>query len=367
MRRMDELALTEELIAYDTSNAGGHQALRRVRQGLARGERHRGRARSSPRAAGDDRRGRARRTRADAAAARPHRRRARAAASSSSPARRRPPLRARRLRHEGRAGRLMLAPRRPARPGARCGSALGSSRTRSPRRRTTAAATRLVESGFVGDFAITGEPTDIHVGRGRRRACWRCGSQVQRARGARRDAVAGRERDSVGDRGVPGYRVATVCTPQLRAVRPALDQPRPDPGRRRPEQGPRHLRHRRRRPLSCPSRIPTRSSPRSRGLPDTARARHLPAPAGGGRPGLPVRAGPLRGGLAAPPRAGDERRAATAPPTPSRSWRRAFRRSSSARSATATTARRVGLDQLAAQLPAGARGLRQGFPGMAAA
>ena len=34
----------------------------------------------------------------------------------------------------------------------------------------------LVDSGFLGDFAITGEPTDFRSG-SRRRACWRCGSR----------------------------------------------------------------------------------------------------------------------------------------------------------------------------------------------
>ena len=34
----------------------------------------------------------------------------------------------------------------------------------------------LVGTGFIGDFAITGEPTNLQVGC-RRRACWRCGSR----------------------------------------------------------------------------------------------------------------------------------------------------------------------------------------------
>ena len=87
----------------------------------------------------------------------------------------------------------------------------------------------LVDSGFIGDFAITGEPTDLHIGveakgvlalrlRGRRRGR------------PRRHALARRQRRAQGDRRFPQYRVATVCAAQLGAVRPPLDQPRPDLG-----------------------------------------------------------------------------------------------------------------------------------------
>ena len=46
----------------------------------------------------------------------------------------------------------------------RAGRARRSCRTRSPRRRSTAAREFLIQNGFTGDFAITGEPTDLHVG-----------------------------------------------------------------------------------------------------------------------------------------------------------------------------------------------------------
>src|SRR6266480_3569297 len=69
----------------------------------------------------------------------------------------------------------------------------------------------LVASGFIGDFAITGEPTNLQVG-------------VQ-AKGVLAMRLE-----------VQGRRVATVCTPQLRPVRPALHQSRSDHGWRRPEQ-----------------------------------------------------------------------------------------------------------------------------------
>ena len=67
--------------------------------------------------------------------------------------------------------------------------------------------------------------------------------------GPRRHALAGRQRRPQRDRRFPQYRVATVCPAQLGAVRPPLDQPRPDLGRRRAEQGARPMRDRRRHPL----------------------------------------------------------------------------------------------------------------------
>ena len=89
---------------------------------------------------------------------------------------------------------MLLALARPARPATGCGCGSGSSPTRSPRRRPSAAATTWSTSGFVGDFAITGEPTDLHIGvAGQGRA-----GDAARGRGprrARRDAVAGRQRD----------------------------------------------------------------------------------------------------------------------------------------------------------------------------
>src|SRR5918996_104521 len=126
----------------------------------------------------------------------------------------------------------------------------------------------LVSSGFVGDFAITGEPTNLQVG-------------------------------------VQANRIATVCTPQLRPVRPPLHQSRSDHGRRRPEQSARQLRHRRRYPL--PARPGSRRDPRAGDEPPRhARARDLQARAGGRRGPLPVRGGAVRGRLAPSPRAGDE-------------------------------------------------------------
>ena len=116
---------------------------------------------------------------------------------------------------------------------------------------------RLVDSGFIGDFAITGEPTDLQIG--------------VEAKGvlALRLEVSGVAAHGatpwLGDNAVlrarrrfPQHRVATVCPAQLGAVRPPLDQPRPDPGRRRAQQGARPMRDRRRHPL------PARPGPRRR-------------------------------------------------------------------------------------------------------
>ena len=224
---------TEKLIGYDTSTAEGIKLCAGLHQGLAR---RRARSRPSqidcPRPAGDHGRGRARRGARRRAPARPPRRRARAARSSSRP---RVDgdrlLRPRRLRHEGRAGGDAARDRRPARRRTTSGCGSGSSPTRSPRRRPTAAATCWSTEGFLGDFAITGEPTDLHVGVAAK------GVLAMRASGrgprrARRDAVAGRERDPAG-RSTSSAAIESLpfASQQLGAVRPALDQPRPDPGR----------------------------------------------------------------------------------------------------------------------------------------
>ena len=94
--------------------------------------------------------------------------------------------------------------------------------------------------------------------------------EVERHRGPRRDAVARRQRDPEGARRLPLDRVAAVRARELGPVRPALDQPRPHPRRRRAQQGARPLRDRRRHPLSArpgPRRDPAagrRSCPTSR-------------------------------------------------------------------------------------------------------
>ena len=86
----------------------------------------------------------------------------------------------------------------------------------------------VVRGGFAGDFAITGEPTDLHVGvQAKGVLAFRL--QVLRPRGPRLDAVARRQRGLEGDRRVPANRVIALLTRVLGAVRPAVGEPRPDP------------------------------------------------------------------------------------------------------------------------------------------
>ena len=195
----------------------------------------------------------------------------------------------------------------------------------------------------------------------RRRAFWRCGSR-SRAVGARGHAVARGQRRRQGGRGIQGHRIATVCTPQLRPVRPPLDQSRSDRGRRRPEQSARYLRHRRRYPL--PARPGSRRDPGAGERP----ARHR-----GGRhlrraPAVVEPDSPFVQGLCE----------AASPHHPERvmsvgrdgaSDAVSFLARRRARGRVRPDRRRpprpggVGLDLLAAQLPAGARGLREELPG----
>ena len=55
----------------------------------------------------------------------------------------------------------------------------------------------LVDSGFIGDFAITGEPTDLHIGV-EAKGVLAMRLEVSGARRPRRDPVAGRQRDADG-------------------------------------------------------------------------------------------------------------------------------------------------------------------------
>ena len=124
----------------------------------------------------------------------------------------------------------------------------------------------LVAEGFIGDFVITGEPTDMHIGvAAEGRSCdARCEVDGRAAHGATpwlgENAIL---------KALDVFRAIEslpFASPEFRAVRPAVDQPRPHPGRRCTEQGARHLRHRRRRPLSA------RAGPRG----DPRRGRELP-------------------------------------------------------------------------------------------
>ena len=127
----------------------------------------------------------------------------------------------------------------------------------------------LVKAGLHADFALTGEPTDLHIGVQAK------GVLAVRLRGLghrrpRLDAVAGRQRDPQGPRRVPPDRDAALQPRVLGPVRPPVDQPRADRGRRRLQQGPRRLHDRRRHPLPAqpgPRRDPG-PDPRDRGRRD---------------------------------------------------------------------------------------------------
>ena len=136
---------------------------RRLRQGLARGARHPGRGARVRRPSGRARRRRARR-RAVRDLPRSRRRRAGPRRAVHAARRGRPPDRPRRLRHEGRPrGDDVRRPRRRAqRQGAR---ALHLRARRGVRRRRLPLhARRSSQEGLRADFAITGEPTDLHIG-----------------------------------------------------------------------------------------------------------------------------------------------------------------------------------------------------------
>ena len=172
----------------------------------------------------------------------------------------RPALRARRLRHEGRAGGDDARHRGAARPGRGPGAARDRRRrgVRGGRGARLRPPGRLRLPRRLRDHRRADRPA--HRGRGQGRA-------GDAARGRRGQPPTGRRRGSGDnavlqrDRRFSQDRVATVCPAQLGAVRPPLDQPGQDLGRRRAEQGARPMRDRRRHPLSArpgPRRDPRR-------------------------------------------------------------------------------------------------------------
>ena len=81
---------------------------------------------------------------------------------------------------------------------------------------------RLVASGFIGDFAITGEPTDLHIGVEAKGVL-----ALRLEVGVRRPMappLAGRQRRPERDRRFPEYRVATVRETEFGVVRPPVDK-----------------------------------------------------------------------------------------------------------------------------------------------
>ena len=123
-----------------------------------------------------------------------------------------------------------------------------------------------------------------------------------RHRGPRLDAVARRQRDPQGPRRLSPDRDAALQPRVLGPVRPAVDQPRAHRRRGRLQQGPRHLHDRRRHPL--PARPAPRRDPRPDPPDRRPRGRQDVHPrAGDRRARQPVRAGAARRGRAARRRA----------------------------------------------------------------
>ena len=203
--------------------------MRGVRQGLARGAGHRRAPGRGPGPAGDDRRGRPRRRGADRAPPRPRRRRPGASGAVPATARRRSPVRPGRLRHEGGARLPDVRDRGPS----RSGSSARATRDRARRGVGGGGGSRRRSPGKDG---LRGRLRDHRRAHGHARGGGgeggaRNADSGVRASRPRGDAVARSERDPARARGLPRDRVATFCEPKLGAVRPAVDQPRPDPGR----------------------------------------------------------------------------------------------------------------------------------------
>ena len=172
---MDERALAERLITYDTSTLDGHAERRRLREGLARGARRGGDGRHAQRAAGAGRHGRPCRGPDDRLHGHldvvPGPARAVLAARRGRPA-----LRPRRLRHEGRARGDDVRRPRPGRARSACASTSSAWPTRSPRRSSSAAPTT---SSSRATSATSRSPASrpTCTSASRPRACWRCASR----------------------------------------------------------------------------------------------------------------------------------------------------------------------------------------------
>ena len=183
----------------------------------------------------------------------------------------------------------------------------------------------LVGEGYLGDFAITGEPTDLHIGiQAKGVLAMRIEVDGTAAHGS--TPWVGRQRGAEGDRRVPPDREPAVRARVLGPLRPAVDQPRPHRRRRRDEQGAGPVRDRRGHPL--PAGPGPRGDPgRRRGAARRARGEGVPPPAGDRRRATtPTCRRSARRSRAWPsPRASSSEWAATAPRTRSRSSRPACR------------------------------------------
>ena len=256
--RMDERALTERLVTYDTSTLEGMQSAAGFVKGWLEardvevtGEMHNGRpvlaATVGPAGRAHDR------------VPRPPRRGAREPRAVQAAHRRRPPLRARRLRHEGRARGDDVRPARRGRAGRRA-------RPLPLRVRRGVGgdgrSARLHPPGPAGlhrrlrDHRRAHRPPHRRAGQGRARAAHRGRGHLR----ARLHALDRRQRGGQGDRRVPPDRVAAVRARVVRPLRPAVDQPRPHRRRRRHQPRAGLVRDRRGHPL--PARPGRRRDPR---------------------------------------------------------------------------------------------------------
>ena len=198
----------------------------------------------------------------------------------------------------------------------------------------------LVRDGLRGDFAITGEPTDLHIGVQSKGVLFMRIAVDGHGR-PRLDALARRQRGAQGRRRVPA-RSSRCRSPRVfGAVRPPVDQPRPHLRRGRRQQGARPVHDGRRRPLP-PGPGPRRDPRADRGARATSRCVRLQPRAGDGVAHQRLRARAARGGRRAVEGEALERRARRRVGRDLLPRGRASRRSSSGRSAAGTTGPRSG-------------------------
>ena len=272
---MDERALAERLITYDTSTPDGIRAAAAFVKGWLEGAEIAVEAQDfnelpvltaevGPRAWADDRH------------PRPRRRRPRPPGAVRAAHRGRPADRPRRLRHEGRPRRDHVRDARPRRRAARAREVRLRARrgVRGHRHALDRLARRAGTARRLRDHRRADQPARRRPGQGRADGSRR----RQRPRRARLDAVARRQRRAEGDRRLPSNRVAAVLAREHGAVRPPVDQPRPPDRRRRRQQGARRGDHGRRHPLpprAGPGRDPRADplDPRRRGAAGPSSAR----------------------------------------------------------------------------------------------
>ena len=270
---VDERVLAERLITYDTSQPEGLRRRRRLRQGLARVPRGRGRAASITTACrsswptsgrGDAPDGRSSTATSTSSPAR----------EGSSAARRgRPPHRPRRLRHEGRArGDDVRARDAPARTASACASC--ASPTRSPRTSTRRSTDALVGRGPAGRLRHhrrADRPPHRRPGQGRAGDPRRS----PRDRRPRLDAVA---------RATTRSSRRSTSSAASRRCPSAASPPTSSTARRSTSRGSRAATPSTRSPTSarwtstsatCPTRTPARSSPRSAAIGDLEIVRYV--------------------------------------------------------------------------------------------